>query len=147
MRASILLAKVRGEDAWEFVCGPDTPPHEQREIFKEAKSLPTHPRWERVELWDRPPNADFVKIKAPEPAPDVVLNLEPAPVAPVIPAGVSVPPGTVVTEVTAPAPVAPAAVAEPAPVAPADPEHAPVIDGDPAEDFGVEPKGKKAKGK
>jgi len=108
MRASILIAHVRGEDAWEFIASPETPMHEQRAMFKEAKVEAKHPRWDRIELWERGGSVDFVKL-APV---DEVAEPAPAPQPPVVPAGADVPPGTVVTEIVTP-------VVEVAPVPPA----------------------------
>lgn len=135
MRKFITIARVRGEDAWEMVFGPETPYQDQRAEFKEAKNFGVHPRYELMQIVEVANNGDLVRLNPP-PVP------APAPPPPVlVPDSVVVAPGTVVTDpasvpppVSAPAPTAspegpssestPVPDAEPAPVNEADDESA-----------------------
>lgn len=126
MRKFITIARVRGEEAWEMLFGPETPYQEQRATFKEAKSAGVHPRWGLVQIVEVANHGDIARMSAP-PVP------APAPASPVqVPDSVVVPPGTVVTDPSS----APPQVPEPAPaestVEPSS-ESTPVPDTDPAQ--------------
>jgi hypothetical protein len=92
MRKFITIARVRGEDAWEMLFGPETPYQDQRAAFKEAKSSGVHPRWDLVQIVEVANHGDIARMSAPQ----VPTPQPPAPA--VVPDSVVVPPGTVVTE-------------------------------------------------
>ncbi len=135
MRKFITIARVRGEDAWEMLFGPETPYQEQRATFKEAKSSGIHPRWDLVQIVEVANHGDIARmsappVPAPAPPPPVPAPAPPPPV--LVPDSVVVAPGTVVTDPASvpslvPAPAPPASTVEPSS------ESTPVPDTDPAQ--------------
>lgn len=137
-RAYVTLGKVRGEDAWEMVFGPETGYEIQRPEFKAAKATGTHPRYELLEIWERGGACESVRLRES----DGVKESASAP-PPSDPAGSETPSLGDSPADPEEVPVDPPTSPEtPAPSAqtPEDPEE---VSDDPAEEFAAGKTGKK----
>jgi hypothetical protein len=110
MRTALTIATFHGGEMTELLAGPDTPIDKQRADIKRIHPRRTHPKWERVELWEKDRGVTVSVRFRPEASPSEVVPqqeqqatppaAEPAPASPV-------------ESTPAPAPESPAAEPEP----------------------------------